>query len=148
MIWIVAGAIALLAGLLALRGFAGADPVRLAKWLRTGFAALLLAAAGFLALTGRMVLAIPLAGWAMLLLRKPKQQSRSNPQSSTHEPERARSSLSRQEALEILGLRADASTDEIREAHRRLMQTCHPDHGGSVYLAARINAAKDILLSS
>lgn len=148
MIWIVAGTAAMLAGLLAMRAFMGANPVRMEKWLRFGFAALLLAAAGFLALTGRLVLAIPVAGWALLLLRKPKQQSGAAPASSSNEPKRARTSLSRQEALEILGLRPDATKDEIREAHRRLMQTCHPDHGGSSYLAARINAAKDVLLSS
>ena len=54
--------------------------------------------------------------------------------------------MSREEALQILGLAADASEDDIIEAHRRLIQKLHPDRGGSAYLAARINLAKDILL--
>ncbi len=56
------------------------------------------------------------------------------------------SEMSRTEALQILGLTEDASDDEIIEAHRRLIQKLHPDRGGSAYLAARINLAKDILL--
>lgn len=54
--------------------------------------------------------------------------------------------LSREEAYEVLGLRPGASEAEIREAHRRLMRGAHPDTGGSDWLAARINQARDILL--
>lgn len=56
--------------------------------------------------------------------------------------------ITRSEALAILGLSEGASREDIRAAHRRLMRAAHPDHGGSAWLAARLNAARDLLLGT
>ena len=54
--------------------------------------------------------------------------------------------MNRQEAAEILGISGDAPHKVIIQAHRRLIQRLHSDRGGSDYLAAMINKAKDVLL--
>jgi hypothetical protein len=54
--------------------------------------------------------------------------------------------MTKQEAYQILGLEPGATREEIHQAWRRLIKGVHPDHGGSAFLTAKINAAKDVLL--
>ncbi len=65
---------------------------------------------------------------------------------SGEDPPLADGGMTREQALQILGLEDDADKQEIIAAHRRLMQKLHPDRGGSDFLAAQINRAKDLLL--
>jgi DnaJ domain len=62
------------------------------------------------------------------------------------DPRSVNLSLTEQEAYEILGLQRGASEAEVMTAYRQLITRTHPDSGGSSYLAARVNAARDRLL--
>ena len=55
-------------------------------------------------------------------------------------------SITAEEAYQVLGLEPGASKEQIKDAHKKLMSKIHPDHGGSTYLATKINQAKDFLL--
>ncbi len=54
--------------------------------------------------------------------------------------------MTQEEAYQILGLEPGAKAEEVVRAHRTLMKRIHPDQGGTNYLAARVNEAKDTLL--
>lgn len=64
------------------------------------------------------------------------------------DPKTAGGSMDVATACLILEVSPEASAEDIKAAHRRLMNKLHPDHGGSSYLAAQLNQAKDVLLSS
>jgi len=167
---------ALLIGLIALaliwwlvKSFARSDPryfaMIMAKLGRTAGGVLTLAAAALFFVRGEFLLAVPLAvvglsllGWqpaselmtAYLRGRRVPPPAGGSAGDGGAGQRRAASAnpgrMTEHEALQILGLQSGASADDVMRAHRSLIKKLHPDQGGSTYLAARVNEAKDILL--
>lgn len=67
-------------------------------------------------------------------------------ESDNRAPDHDHGKMTPEEAYRVLGIASGSPRDVIIAAHRRLMQRMHPDRGGSDYLAAKINQAKDVLL--
>ena len=152
---------ALLAGLALLgllmllaRGYTGANPRSLARGFRLSGGVLLALLTVALAVTGRVGYAFFTGAGAWFLLFGTTPPWLRTFGSTGPGPGQGRGSsgpprsgaMSRAEALTVLGLEEGASDEEIRAAHRRLIQQTHPDKGGTNYLAAKINEAKDVLL--
>lgn len=114
-------------------------------WLRG--AALLLLLVVSLRFGARVLpLVAPLALWLIGgLLRRP-QAPREPGRTNAGRSATRRSGMSRDEALQVLGLTAGASEEQIRAAHRQLIKKLHPDQGGSSLLAQQVNEAKQVLL--
>lgn len=157
MLWLAIGGLTLFAFLGGLRAFERAS-VGSVKLLMAWIAALAgLSLALMLVLTGRAGAAVaaatllgPLvwekwratsaaAGFAARLRRR-------HAGASARPPPRQSSGMSRADAYAVLGLAPGASEADIRAAHKRLMRGVHPDGGGSDWVAARVNQARDVLL--
>ena len=136
----------------------GEDRKKLIIWTAAGFA---IAVLGILAATGRLnIITAAIGGLIALLpklinvlrylplLNRFRQQAnqQSNHQQNQQQASAGKAAMSKDQACEILGIKPDADKEEIIAAHRRMMQKVHPDRGGSDYLAAQINQAKDTLL--
>lgn len=135
----------------------GEEKKKLVIW---SIAASAITVLGFLAITGRLnfITAAITGAVAMLpkatqllrylpLLNKFRQQASQSQQQQNNQQAPPQTAMSQKQAYEILGIEPDASKEEITKAHKRMMQKVHPDRGGSDFLAAQINQAKDTLLS-
>jgi hypothetical protein len=160
---IVVLALALLLWLL--KSFARSDPqyltVMLTRIGRTVGGVLALAGAAYVGVRGELYLALPLAALGLSMLGWPGRElwaaylDRLYPSGREDVDDNAAAGrrrpagsgkMSEQEAYQILGLEPGAGADEIGRAHRGLIKKLHPDQGGTTYLAARVNEAKDVLL--
>jgi hypothetical protein len=140
------GLIALIACIFLFRVFVAADPGRLITVARYAGIALLLLLIVFFSITERWLPAVFLGGIAWSLYTEGRLLPANWSREGAPPSKRSASTMSRDEALKVLGLGPGASEDDIREAHRRLILQNHPDRGGSDYLASKINEAKDVLL--
>lgn len=108
------------------------------NWLFAGIATLLAFAQKFLGLLNYLPFFQKIFG------SKQSQEDHTHHDNNTP----THSKMTTEEACSVLGIDANASKEEIIEAHRKLIQKIHPDRGGNDYLAAKINQAKDHLLKN
>jgi DnaJ-like protein len=163
------GVLALALMLWLLKSFARSDPQYLAMIMtrigRTAGGILALAGAAFLGVRGELLVALPLAGLGFSLLgwepgrellasylgrwspgwREDANHRTDDPAAGRGRPA-ASGKMSEQEAYQVLDLQPGANAEDIGRAHRALIKKLHPDQGGSTYLAARVNEAKEVLL--
>lgn len=121
------------------RLFISTAPATLARAVRWLVALLVAIAIAVFVYSGRDALAAALApAFLAALLRWRPFRAGERAEDGAH--------MTRAEALRILDLKEGASDEEIRDAHRRLIVRIHPDRGGSTFLAAKLNEARDVLL--
>jgi hypothetical protein len=151
---LLAGVVLLGLLLILARGYTSSNPKNLAKGFRLSAGILLALATVALIMMRELPMALLAAGgaWYLLLGSPPPWHGTASGTGgpgagqSGRRPSPPATAMSRSEALKVLGLEEGANETEIRAAHRRLIQQTHPDKGGTSYLAAKINEAKDVLL--
>lgn len=164
MLWLLLGGLALFAFMGGLRAFERASIATLKSFLLWAAALAGLSLMLMLVLTGREGIAIgalvmfapvlwerartayPWLGLARRPAPPPGSGGGASGAGTRSGDGRRGGAMSRAEALEILGLRPGATAEEIRAAHHRLMRAAHPDAGGSDWIAARLNLAREVLL--
>ena len=149
---LIAGLVVLVVLLLLAAVYSRARPRDLVNGMRLSGGVLLGLVTIALAVTGRVGLAFLAAAgaWALLTGSTPPwmrfPRGAGDAGGSRDAPPGRRGAMSRAEALKVLGLEEGATEEQVRAAHRRLILQIHPDKGGTSYLAAKINEAKDVLL--
>jgi hypothetical protein len=162
---ILLGVVILVLGLWAVNAFSKADPKQAARLVRALGGVAVLIFAVFLLLRGEIGLAVPigliglgLLGWVSMQprdlfaayfdRRAPgwREYTQGDAGASAGQRTPSGGKMTEEEAYQILGIQPGASADEITRAHRTLIKKLHPDQGGTTYLAARVNEAKDVLL--
>jgi hypothetical protein len=163
---LIAGAVAVIVLYSLLQMFRAANPAMLARAIKIAGGLLALGVAAIIGLKGELAVAVPiglfgagLLGWAPIgtfggqlferYLDRGFSAGGQNAQGDAAGWQGGAASgtkMTDEEAYQILGLKPGARRDEIGRAHRSLMKKLHPDQGGSTYLAARVNQAKEVLL--
>ncbi len=148
-VWLVIGLV-LAGGLLMLLGWWANTNVASAKrglfWAVMAVCVLL---AGILALTGKAIMGVlpfAFAGWRMWRLGRNASGGWQQQKFSNQHNQKTAGSMTRADALQVLGLREGATKAEIQEAYRAAMAKYHPDKGGNDWMAAKINEARKTLL--
>lgn len=139
--------IGLLIGLFALyRFFLNANVQQIKAFSLATIVIILSGTLFFMAVSGKLPAAIGIVAalfpFIIPLLRRRAGMGAQAPSSAS-----GNTPLSREDALEILGLGGSPSEEEIRSAYKKLMRKVHPDQDGSEWMARQLNAARDLLLA-
>jgi hypothetical protein len=155
MLWLILGGLVLAVFLGGLRAFERASVTTIKALIAWIVALGGLSLAALLLISGRGPLAVsglvmfgPLIWQRWRAAHGAGKTPGANTRGTEPPPRRGSGAMTVDEAWQVLGLQPGADATAIRAAHRRLMRGAHPDSGGSDWLAARINQARDILLAA
>lgn len=150
MVWLILGLILAGSLLLLLNWWAKSEVESAKRTLMWGIVALCAVMAILLLAAGRSLMAALPAGyaaWRMFGVARTLSGLAGKAKSfRSHQSPRSSGNMSREEALEVMGLEETATQEEINAAYRKLMAQCHPDKGGSDWMASKLSDARKVLL--